>query len=236
MNKYRRILLKLSGESLMGDKHYGIDEERLREYAGQIGEVVKSGVEVGIVVGGGNIFRGLKGVGQGFDRVKGDQMGMLATVINSLALNSALATAGIRSSVLTAIRMEPVGEYYNKWLAISRMQEGYAVIIAGGTGNPFFTTDTAACLRAIEIEADIILKGTRVDGVYTADPEKDPTATKFDEITFDEVYARKLQVMDLTAITLCRDNNLPLMVFDMDKAGNLAKAVNGKPVGTIVHN
>lgn len=236
MNKYKRILLKLSGESLMGDKPYGIDEVRLHEYAVQIREIAGMGIEIGIVIGGGNIFRGLSGAAKGFDRVKGDQMGMLATVINSLALNSALTTEGVCSSVLTAIRMEPVGEYYNKWRAIERMQQGHVVIIAGGTGNPFFTTDTASCLRAIEIEADVMLKGTRVDGIYTADPEKDPTATKFDEITFDEVYAKGLKVMDLTAITMCKDNCMPLIVFDMDTAGNLKKVICGRNIGTIVHN
>jgi uridylate kinase len=220
----------------MGDKPYGIDEVRLHEYAVQIREIAGMGIEIGIVIGGGNIFRGLSGAAKGFDRVKGDQMGMLATVINSLALNSALTTEGVCSSVLTAIRMEPVGEYYNKWRAIERMQQGHVVIIAGGTGNPFFTTDTASCLRAIEIEADVMLKGTRVDGIYTADPEKDPTATKFDEITFDEVYAKGLKVMDLTAITMCKDNCMPLIVFDMDTAGNLKKVICGRNIGTIVHN
>ncbi|MDR1408288.1 MAG: UMP kinase [Tannerella sp.] len=236
MTKYKRILLKLSGESLAGSRPYGIDEVRLREYAVQIAEIVGMGIQTGIVIGGGNIFRGLGGVAKGFDRVGGDQMGMLATVINSLALSSALTTEGVKSTVLTAIRMEPVGEYYNKRLAIERMQQAHVVIMAGGTGNPFFTTDTAACLRAVETEADVILKGTRVDGVYTADPEKDLTATKFGEITFDEVYARNLKVMDLTAITLCRDNCLPLVVFDMDTAGNLKKVLCGENIGTIVHN
>ncbi|MDR2042041.1 MAG: UMP kinase [Tannerella sp.] len=234
MNKYNRILLKLSGESLAGGKPYGIDEARLREYARQIGEVAERGIQVGIVVGGGNIFRGLSGESKGFDRVRGDQMGMLATVINSLALHSALEVAGVKSTVLTAIRMEPVGEYYSKWRAVERLQQGYVVMMAGGTGNPFFTTDTAACLRAVEIEADVLLKGTRVDGIYTADPEKNPAAVKYDEITFDEIYAGGLQVMDLTAITLCRDNRMPLIVFDMDTAGNLQKVINGEPVGTRV--
>ncbi|MDR0843894.1 MAG: UMP kinase [Tannerella sp.] len=236
MSKYKRILLKLSGESLMGGKQYGIDEVRLNEYATQIKEVAEAGVQIGIVIGGGNIFRGLSGAAKGFDRVKGDQMGMLATVINSLALNSALNSVGVKSTVLTAIRMEPVGEYYNKWRAIELMQQGHVVIIAGGTGNPFFTTDTASCLRGIEIEADVMLKGTRVDGIYTADPEKDPAAVKYDDITFDEVYAQGLKVMDLTAITLCKDNYLPLLVFDMDTIGNLKKIINGEKIGTIVHN
>jgi uridylate kinase len=236
MNKYKRILLKLSGESLMGTKQYGIDEVRLNEYAVQIKEVAAMGIQIGIVIGGGNIFRGISGAAKGFDRVKGDQMGMLATVINSLALNSALNAMGVKSNVLTAIRMEPVGEYYSKWRATELLEQGHVVIIAGGTGNPFFTTDTASSLRGIEIEADIMLKGTRVDGIYTADPEKDPAATKFDEITYSEVYARGLKVMDLTAVTMCKDNNLPLIVFDMDTAGNLKKIMNGEKIGTIVHN
>jgi len=236
MSKYKRILLKLSGESLMGSKQYGIDEVRLNEYAVQIKEIAAMGIQVGIVIGGGNIFRGVSGAAKGFDRVKGDQMGMLATVINSLALNSALNAIDLKSNVLTATRMEPIGEYYNKWRAIELLEEGHIVIIAGGTGNPFFTTDTASSLRGIEIEADVMLKGTRVDGIYTADPEKDPTATKFDEITYDEVYTRDLKVMDLTAIAMCKDNNLPLIVFDMDTMGNLKKVMSGENIGTIVHN
>ena len=232
--KWNRILLKLSGESLMGGKSYGIDEVRLNEYAEQIREVSELGVQIGIVIGGGNIFRGLSGTTKGFDRVKGDQMGMLATVINSLALHSALNITGVKASVLTAIRMEPVGEFYSKNRAVELLQAGFVVIIAGGTGNPFFTTDTASSLRAIEIEADVMLKGTRVDGVYTADPEKDRTATKFDEITFDELYSRNLKVMDLTATTLCKENNLPIIVFDMDTPGNLKKVVCGEKIGTFV--
>jgi len=235
MNTYKRILLKLSGESLMGSKQHGIDEIRLNEYASQIKEIASMGVEIGIVIGGGNIFRGLSGAAKGFDRVKGDQMGMLATVINSLAINSALLTMGVKSSVLTAIRMEPIGEYYNKWRAIELMKQGHVVIIAGGTGNPFFTTDTASSLRGIEIEADVMLKGTRVAGVYTANPEKDPTAVKFDQISFDEVYQRDLKIMDLTAIALCRDNHLPVIVFDMDTPGNLKKVISGENIGTLVH-
>jgi len=234
MNTYKRILLKLSGESLMGSKLYGIDEVRLNEYAVQIKEIASLGIEIAIVIGGGNIFRGLSGAAKGFDRVKGDQMGMLATVINSLALHSALESIDCRSAVLTAIRMEPVGEYYNKWRAIELMKQGTVVIIAGGTGNPFFTTDTASALRGIEVEADVMLKGTRVAGIYTANPEKDPTAVKFDSITFDEIYERGLQVMDLTAITLCKENNLPLVVFDMDTPGNLRKVVTGEKIGTRV--
>ena len=236
MSKYKRILLKLSGESLMGGKQYGIDETRLEEYATQIKEIAATGVQIGIVIGGGNRFRGLSGASKGFDRVKGDQMGMLATVINSLALSSALTAQGVKANVLTAIRMEPIGEFYNKWRAIELMEQGNVVIMSGGTGNPFFTTDTGSSLRGIEIEADVMLKGTRVDGVYTADPEKDPTATKFDDITYREVLNRNLKVMDLTAITMCMENNLPIVVFDMDTNGNLLKVMNGEPIGTIVHN
>lgn len=233
--KFKRILLKLSGESLMGEKQYGIDEKRLQEYAEQIREAAARGVEIGIVIGGGNIFRGLSGAGRGFDRVKGDQMGMLATVINSLALSSALTAVGQPNRVLTALRMEPVGELYSKWKAIRAMEHGEIAIIAGGTGNPFFTTDTASALRGIEIEADAMFKGTRVDGVYTADPEKDPTATRFRTITFDEVYNKGLKVMDLTATTLCKENNLPIVVFNMDGYGNLNKVISGEEIGTLVH-
>lgn len=236
MKRYNRILLKLSGESLMGSQRYGISTEVLNSYVRQIGKVVNSGVEVGIVIGGGNIFRGLSGQSRGFDRVKGDQMGMLATIINSLALQSALETAGVRSRVLTSIRMEPIGEYYSKARALELMGEGYVVIIGGGTSNPFFSTDSASALRGIELEADVLLKGTRVDGVYTADPEKDPSAVKFDEITFDEVYARNLKVMDMTAFTLCKENGLSIVVFDMDTEGNLEKVVGGEKLGTLVHN
>lgn len=231
---YKRILLKLSGESLMGRQNYGIDEQRLSEYAGQIAEVARMGVEVAIVIGGGNIFRGLSGATKGFDRVLGDQMGMLATVINSLALNSALLAAGVPSRVLTAIRMEPVGEFYSKQKAIASLQAGEVVILSAGTGNPFFTTDTGSSLRAIEVEADVMLKGTRVDGIYTADPEKDPSAVKFEEITYDEIYNRNLKVMDLTATTMCRENNMPIYVFDMDTPGNLKKVMLGEKIGTLV--
>lgn len=233
---YKRVLLKLSGESLMGAQKYGLDTAVLNSYAEQIKAVVENGVQVGIVIGGGNIFRGLSGVKKGFDRVKGDQMGMLATVINSLALQTALESEGAKAKVLTSIRMEPVGELCTKSKALELMAEGYVVIIAGGTGNPYFTTDTASALRGVEIEAEVLLKGTRVDGVYTADPEKDPTATKFSEITFDEVYDRKLKVMDLTAFTMCKENNLPIVVFDMDTPGNLNKIINGDPIGTVVKN
>ncbi len=234
MTKYKRILLKLSGESLMGEQKYGIDEQRLNEYAGQIAEIVNMGVQTGIVIGGGNIFRGLSGAAKGFDRVKGDQMGMLATVINSLALGSALKNAGIKSTVFTAIRMEPVGVYYSKEKAIGALNRKEVAIIAAGTGNPYFTTDTASALRAVEIEADVMMKGTRVDGVYSADPEKVAGAKKFDKISFDDIYAKNLKVMDLTATTLCKENNLPVLVFNMDKTGNLKKVVNGENIGTIV--
>ncbi len=235
MAKFKRILLKLSGESLMGEQGYGIDTKRLNEYAQQIKEIHEMGVEIGIVIGGGNIFRGLSGAGKGFDRVKGDQMGMCATVINSLALSSALGAAGVRSRVLTAIRMEPIGEFYSKWKAIDAMQAGEVVIMSAGTGNPYFTTDTGSSLRGIEIEADVMLKGTRVDGVYTADPEKDPTATKFSDISYDEVLQRGLRVMDITATAMCKENNLPIYVFNMDVVGNLRKVMEGEPIGTFVH-
>lgn len=236
MIKYKRVLLKLSGESLMGEKQYGIDEKRLAEYAEQIKEIHELGVQIGIVIGGGNIFRGLSGANKGFDRVKGDQMGMLATVINSLALSSALGSVGVKSRVLTAVRMEPIGEFYSKWKAIESMENNEIVIMSAGTGNPFFTTDTGSSLRGIEIEADVMLKGTRVDGIYTADPEKDKTATKFSEITYDEIYTRGLKVMDLTATTMCKENNLPIVVFDMDTVGNLKKVILGEEIGTLVHN
>ena len=235
MKRFNRILLKLSGESLMGEQGYGIDVKRLNEYAEQIKEAVASGVQIGIVIGGGNIFRGLSGAGKGFDRVKGDQMGMCATVINSLALSSALGAIGVKNRVLTAIRMEPIGEFYNKWKAIEAMEQGEVVIMSGGTGNPYFTTDTGSSLRGIEIEADVMLKGTRVDGVYTADPEKDPTATKFDDITYDEVISRGLKVMDITATAMCRENKLPIYVFNMDKVGNLKRVLDGEEIGTYVH-
>ena len=236
MSIYKRVLLKLSGESLMGAQKYGLSTEVLNQYAEQIRTVAATGVQVVIVIGGGNIFRGLSGVSRGFDRVKGDQMGMLATVINSLALQGALESAGARARVLTSIRMEPVGELYTKAKALELMEAGWIVIIAGGTGNPYFTTDTASALRGVEIEAEVLLKGTRVDGVYTADPEKDPTATKFAEITFDEVYRRRLKVMDLTAFTMCKENDLPIVVFDMDTPGNLQKVIAGEPIGTVVKN
>ena len=234
--QFHRILLKLSGESLMGEQRYGIDEKRLAEYAQQIKEIHDLGVQIGIVIGGGNIFRGLTGSGKGFDRVKGDQMGMLATVINSLALSSALTAAGVPTRVLTAIRMEPIGEFYTKWKAIDAIERGEVAIFSAGTGNPYFTTDTGSSLRAIEIEADVMFKGTRVDGVYTADPEKDPTATKFADISYKEVLSRGLKVMDLSAICMCQDNNMPIYVFNMDVVGNLRKVIDGQPIGTLVHN
>ncbi|MDE7124964.1 MAG: UMP kinase [Muribaculaceae bacterium] len=233
--KYKRVLLKLSGESLMGAQGYGIDTARLNQYAEQIKQIVASGVQVAIVIGGGNIFRGLTGASKGFDRVKGDQMGMLATVINSLALSSALTAAGQPAKVFTAINMFPIGEHYSKWRAIEALDEGAVAIISGGTGNPFFTTDTGSALRAVEVEADVMLKGTRVDGIYTADPEKDPDAIKFSEITYDEVYNRGLKVMDLTATALCKENRMPIVVFDMDTPGNLAKVIAGEPIGTLVY-
>lgn len=236
MAKYKRILLKLSGESLMGEQSFGIDPERLADYAKQIKEVHEMGVQIGIVIGGGNIFRGLSGTGKGFDRVKGDQMGMCATVINSLALSSAIGTLGIKTKVMTAIRMEPIGEFYNKWNAIEYMKQDYVCIFSAGTGNPYFTTDTGSSLRGIEIEADVMLKGTRVDGIYTADPEKDASAKKFKDITYDEIYTRGLKVMDLTATTMCKENNLPIYVFNMDVVGNLKKVIDGEEIGTLVHN
>ena len=231
--KYNRILLKLSGESLQGEQKYGISTDVLRSYAAQIKAAAASGVQIGIVIGGGNIFRGLQGVGRGFDRVKGDQMGMLATIVNSLALQSALEADGVKTKVLTSIRMEPIGEYYSKARAIEYLEAGYVVIIGGGTSNPYFSTDTASALRGIEIEADVMFKGTRVDGVYTADPEKDPSAEKFDRITFDEVYTRNLKVMDMTAFTLCKENGLDIIVFDMDTEGNLQKVLDGEAIGTL---
>ena len=232
---YKRVLLKLSGESLMGAQGYGIDPVRLGEYAQQIMEIAQSGVEVAIVIGGGNIFRGVSGLKKGVDRVKGDQMGMLATVINSLALSSALESIGQPAQVFTAINMYPIGKYYSKWEAIDALKAGKVAILSGGTGNPFFTTDTGSALRGIEVEAEVMLKGTRVDGIYTADPEKDPTATKFDEISYDEIYTRGLKVMDLTATTLCKENGLPIIVFDMDTPGNLKKVLDGEKIGTLVY-
>lgn len=234
MIHYNRILLKLSGESLGGGAGTGLNPDKLNSYAVQIKEAVATGVQIGIVIGGGNIFRGLSGVGKGVDRVKGDQMGMLATVINSLGLQATLEAIGCKSRVLTSISMMPVGELYTKAKALEYMAQGEVVIIAGGTGNPYFTTDTASALRGVEIEADVLLKGTRVDGIYTADPEKDPKATKFTEISFNEVIEKRLKVMDLTAFTMCMENHLPIVVFDMDTEGNLMKIIAKEPIGTTV--
>lgn len=234
--KYKRILLKLSGESLQGGQKYGLSPETLQSYAEQIKAAAATGVQIGIVIGGGNIFRGLTGAKKGFDRVKGDQMGMLATIINSLALQSALEDNGVRCKVLTSIRMEPIGEYYSKWKAIEALEAGYVCIFSAGTGCPYFTTDTGSSLRGIEIEADVMLKGTRVDGIYTADPEKDASAVKYDSITYDEIIAKGLKVMDLTAVTMCNENHLPIYVFNMDKAGNLKRVMTGEEIGTLVHS
>lgn len=234
--KFKRILLKLSGESLAGDGKQGLDEKRLLEYAEQIKTVAGLGVEIGIVIGGGNIFRGISGQNKGFDRVKGDQMGMLATVINSLALQNGLESIGINTKVFTAVNIESVGERYSKPRVMEAFHNGYVCIFSGGTGNPYFSTDTASALRAVETEADVFLKGTRVDGVYTADPEKDPTAVKFDTITFDEVYQKNLKVMDLTSFTLCKENNMPVIVFDMDTPGNLEKVIRNEKIGTLITN
>lgn len=232
---YKRILLKLSGEALMGEKQYGIDPRRLAEYAEEIKEVVDKGIEVAIVIGGGNIFRGLAGASQGMDRVQGDHMGMLATVINGLALQSALENADIETRVQSAIKINEVSEPFIRRRAIRHLEKGRVVIFSGGTGNPYFTTDSAAVLRAIEIEADVILKGTRVDGIYTADPEKNKDATKFDSISFADVLLKGLKVMDTTAFTLSQENELPIVVFDMNKKGNLLKIVDGQNIGTVVN-
>ena len=231
---FKRILLKLSGESLAGANKQGIDPQHLAEYAEQIKAIAEKGVQVAIVIGGGNIFRGISGSQKGFDRVKGDQMGMLATVINALALSSALEAIDQPVRVLTAIRMEPIGDFYSPAKAIRLLEKGNVVILAGGTGAPYFTTDTGSSLRALEIRADVMLKGTRVDGIYTADPEKDPTATKFTEITYDEVIRRGLKVMDLTATAMAKENGLPIYVFNMDQLGNLQKVINGEAIGTLV--
>lgn len=220
----------------MGNQGYGIDAGRLADYARQIKETHDMGVQIGIVIGGGNIFRGLSGSQKGFDRVRGDQMGMCATVINSLALSSALESIGVKTKVLTAIRMEPIGEFYSKWKAVEALEAGKVCICSAGTGNPYFTTDTGSSLRGIEIEADVMLKGTRVDGVYTADPEKDPEAKKFADITYREVIGRGLKVMDLTAICMCQSNDFPIYVFNMDVPGNLKRVMDGEDIGTLVHN
>jgi len=234
--KYKRILLKISGESLMGNSNIGIDVKRLNEYAVEIKEVISQDVQLAIVIGGGNIFRGLKGAGQGFDRVQGDYMGMLATIINAMAIQSALENIHVNSIVLSGIEIDPLCKKMSRRRAIENLNKGRVVIIAGGTGNPFFTTDSAAALRAAEINADVILKGTRVDGVYTADPEKNKNAKKYDTLSFDEAYEKKLNIMDLTAFTICKENKLPIIVFDMNKKGNLIKIVRGNKIGTLVKN
>lgn len=232
--KYRRVLLKLSGEALMGKQQYGIDPQRLDDYAEEIAAAVRAGAQIAIVIGGGNIFRGLQGVGKGIDRVQGDSMGMLATVINSIAIQSALQSKGVKTVLLSGIRIDKIADLMSGPKAIEYLEQGYVVVIGGGTGNPYFTTDTGSALRAIEIKADIILKGTRVDGIYTADPEKDPAATKFDTITYDEAYDRNLKVMDLTAFTMCKENDMPMLVFDMNTKGNLTKVMSGEKIGTLV--
>ena len=232
---YKRVLLKLSGESLGGPQGKGISEEVLTAYAAEIAQAAKQGLQIAIVIGGGNIFRGLQGVGKGFDRVDGDKMGMLATVINSLGLAMAIRSEGVEARVFTATPMEPVAKYYMRDDVVEVLERGGVALLAGGTGNPFFTTDSGAALRALEIKADALLKGTRVDGVYTADPEKDPTATKYDELSFDKAIADRLKVMDQTAFSLCREGNMPIIVFDMNQKGNLTKLVKGEKVGTLVH-
>lgn len=232
--KYKRILLKLSGESLMGDQQYGIDPARLADYAHEIEQVVKKGIQVAVVIGGGNIFRGLQGAANGFDRVQGDYMGMLATIINSMALQGELIKLGLKAKLLSGISIDPVAESMSRAKANEYLEEGKVVIIGGGTGNPFFTTDTAAVLRAVEIKADLVLKGTRVDGVYTADPEKDPAATRYQKVTFNEVYEKNLNIMDMTAITMCMENKLPIMVFNMNIEGNLLRLMEGEEIGTLV--
>lgn len=234
--RYKRVLLKLSGESLEGKQGYGIDTERLNEYCEEIKTIIDKGVQVAIVIGGGNIFRGMQGAKRGFDRVQGDYMGMLATCINSLALQGALDALGVKTKLLGGLEISPIVKPMSRRKAIEYLERGQVVIISGGTGNPYFTTDSASALRAIEIKADAILKGTRVDGVYTADPEKDPTATKYTTLSFTEAYERKLKVMDLTAFTLCQENNMPIYVFDMDTKGNLSKVIDGENIGTEVRN
>ena len=232
--KYNRVLLKLSGEALMGDQQYGIDPQRLNDYADEIIEAAKMGVQIGIVIGGGNIFRGLQGASKGMDRIQGDYMGMLATVINSMALQSTLQGKGQKATLLSGLYIDRIADTMSSAKAIRLLEEGHIVLMGAGTGNPFFTTDTGSSLRAVEIKADIILKGTRVDGIYTADPEKDPTATKFSHLTYDEAYERNLKVMDMTAFTLCKENNLPMYVFDMNTKGNLLKVLKGEEIGTLV--
>ena len=232
--KYNRVLLKLSGEALMGSQQYGIDPQRLNEYADEIIEAAKSGVQIGIVIGGGNIYRGLQGASKGMDRIQGDYMGMLATVINSMAMQSTLQGKGQKATLLAGLYIDRIADTMSSAKAIRLLEEGHIVIMGAGTGNPFFTTDTGSALRAVEIKADIILKGTRVDGIYTADPEKDPTATKFSHITYDEAYQRNLKVMDMTAFTMCKENNMPMYVFDMNTRGNLMNVLRGEEIGTLV--
>lgn len=232
--KYKRVLLKLSGESLGGADGKGISEEMMAQYAREIAKLSSEGVQIAIVVGGGNIFRGLSGVGRGYDRVQGDNMGMLATVINSLALASAIKSAGVQAEVFTAVKMEPFAKYYVRDIVLEAMNNGKVVLIAGGTGNPFFTTDSASALRAVELGVDILLKGTRVDGIYTADPEKDKSAVKYDRLTFDKALADSIKVMDLTAFALCKENSMPILVFDMNREGNLTLVIEGEEIGTIV--
>ena len=232
--KYKRVLLKLSGEALMGNQQYGIDPQRLNDYAEEIAAAVKAGAQIAIVIGGGNIFRGLQGASKGMDRIQGDYMGMLATVINSMAIQSTLQSKGVKAALLSGLYIDRIADSMSSAKAIKLLEDGYVVVIGGGTGNPFFTTDTGSALRAVEVKADIILKGTRVDGIYTADPEKDPTATKFETITYDEAYNRNLKVMDLTAFTMCKENNMPMLVFDMNTKGNLTKVLNGENIGTLV--
>lgn len=232
--KYNRILLKLSGEALMGEQQFGIDPQRLNDYADEIAEAAKKGVQIGIVIGGGNIFRGLQGASKGMDRIQGDYMGMLATVINSMAMQSTLRAKGVETTLLSGLYIDRIADTMSSAKAIALLEKGQVVVMGAGTGNPFFTTDTGSALRAIEIKADIILKGTRVDGIYTADPEKDPTATKFEHLTYDEAYQRNLKVMDMTAFTLCKENNMPMYVFDMNTKGNLLKVLDGENVGTLV--
>jgi uridylate kinase len=234
MSAFKRILLKLSGEALMADRSHGIDPQRLQDYIEEIISVSRMGTQVGIVIGGGNIFRGISGVEAGFDRVKGDYMGMLATVINGLALQSAFESNGQKARLFTAIRMEPVAEFYYKPRVLEALEAGEIVIFSGGTGNPYFTTDTASTLRAVEMEADVMLKGTRVDGVYTSDPEKDPDAERYDELSFDEALDKELRILDLTAFTMCKENGLPIIVFNMNEKGNLRKLISGEKVGTLV--
>jgi uridylate kinase len=233
---FKRVLLKLSGESLMGNQQYGIDPDALSSYCEDINEIVSEGVEVAIVIGGGNIFRGMQGAAKGFDRVQGDYMGMLATVINSMALQAELEKQGMKVKLLSSLAIDPIAESVSGKKASSYLKEGYVVIIGGGTGNPFFTTDTASALRGVEINAEVLLKGTRVDGVYTADPEKDPSATKYETLSFDDAYEKNLKIMDMTAFTLCKENNLPILVFDMNKKGNLKKVIKDQSLGTLVSN